>query len=388
MEAKGKVWKPPAEVFPPTVDWKLDIYVEMKKFSLDGSQLKYQYTPKNKTYKQFLLNCVQEFELHCYPLKKKDATKQPEFCICRRTRALLPGSFHPDTNSWAPSEQTSEESASVPSLLVVSQNVLFGPTDGKEDPTYTKHRIPALLKELEKTDADVIALQEVEPPFYRMILEQEWVRKKYFVSDVKGHSCFPHGNLVLSKHAFESICIHNFKYKNCNLKNMLLATFKINNRRVSMGVVHLKAGVDYDMRKGEVEEAIELQQGEEDLFLIGDFNFREGGNEPIEDTPLKEAGYVDIWEALHPDNKNAVTYDIENNVIASIVSKMATERTGRTGKSFRYDRMYIKSKSWQAQSIEMIGKEPIPEITTFNKKPLFISDHYGLKTTLTTNLKK
>lgn len=76
-----------------------------------------------------------------------------------------------------------------------------------------------------------------------------------------------------------------------------------------MGVVHLKAGVELAMRKGELGECMELQgkivkskndKVIDDSILLGDFNFRDGFGEPIEDEPLLENGYTDLWQHTHP----------------------------------------------------------------------------------------
>jgi hypothetical protein len=87
-------------------------------------------------------------------------------------------------------------------------------------------------------------------------------------------------------------------------------------------------------------------------MVVGDFNFREMG-EPVEDTNLLDSGYVDVWVEIQKEKcvllsfllllfalifRNTVTYDITNNLIAKLTSESATKRTGRLGRSFRYDR--------------------------------------------------
>jgi len=159
---------------------------------------------------------------------------------------------------------------------------------------------------------------------------------------------------------------------------MILAEFKINSRKFSVGVVHLKAGIDYDIRRGEVQECMELLMDSDDSLLIGDFNFRESPDEPVEDNILKQK-YLDLWQETHPgEDRHAATFNIEENKIAAIVSKMATQRTGRQGRSFRFDRMFCNSPKWHVTNMKLIGTTPIPEKAP-NGMSIFISDHYGLE---------
>ena len=43
----------------------------------------------------------------------------------------------------------------------------------------------------------------------------------------------------------------------------------------------------------------------------------------------------------------------------------------------RLDRAFIKSNNWKLESIEMLGKEAIPN-ERYNGKPVLPSDHFGL----------
>jgi hypothetical protein len=93
-------------------------------------------------------------------------------------------------------------------LVVVSFNVLFDLYHGLKDLIHTHKRTPYLLNMLRELDADVIGLQvralspsscrsvahlrvgrlvkhaqEVTPPFLNYMLEEEWVKENYFISE-------------------------------------------------------------------------------------------------------------------------------------------------------------------------------------------------------------
>lgn len=77
--------------------------------------------------------------------------------------------------------------------------------------------------------------------------------------------------MLLSKIPFQVIVIHNYAEKAFPMKTMINAEFKINNRyeierlvlicfrKLSLGVVHLKAGLEVEIRSVQIEECIELQ---------------------------------------------------------------------------------------------------------------------------------
>ena len=65
------------------------------------------------------------------------------------------------------------------------------------------------------------------------------VRNSYFVSDVVGNSVYPSGNLLLSKIPFSKMSLASYRTAS---KNMLLAEFFLNDRKLKFGGVHFKAG--------------------------------------------------------------------------------------------------------------------------------------------------
>lgn len=56
------------------------------------------------------------------------------------------------------------------------------------------------------------------------------VREKYYLSDIRGYSVFPHGNLLLSKYPFHNMLVHNYSEKAFAMKTMINAEFVINDR--------------------------------------------------------------------------------------------------------------------------------------------------------------
>jgi hypothetical protein len=144
-------------------------------------------------------------------------------------------------------------------------NVLFDLPSSQydfSDIIFTEYRYPALIKILgkvvwylesycsvEESKADIIALQEVTPQFLDLLLKESWTQS-YFFSDVVGTSVTPgmsrwyyvqtpEGNLLLSKIPFERIYLYQYNYSH---KTILIAELMINQQRVCIGVVHLKAG--------------------------------------------------------------------------------------------------------------------------------------------------
>ena len=58
-------------------------------------------------------------------------------------------------------------------------------------------RAKALCELMQQENADVIALQEVTPRFHKLLLEKEWVRETYAVSDRDGSSLGSYGVMFL-----------------------------------------------------------------------------------------------------------------------------------------------------------------------------------------------
>jgi len=102
-----------------------------------------------------------------------------------------------------------------------------------------------------------------------------------------------------------------------------------------------------------------------DSLLVGDMNF--GDDDPVESELV--APLVDVWRALHPGDAG-FTIDSDLNSMRLAASGIPAHK--------RLDRVFLRSQRWRATAIERLGTEPIDDVGTF------ISDHFGLLTTLQT----
>lgn len=121
---------------------------------------------------------------------------------------------------------------------------------------------------------------------------------------------------------------------------------------LAIACVHLFSGNNSSQRIKQLqflEEKLNATSSDGKIIL-GDFNYEVGE----EDSIFKENGYQDIWAALYP-------------------SVHGGTRGGR-----RIDHIMItKSSPWNPTKINIIGDEPVK-----GSKTIFISDHFGLVSTL------
>jgi len=88
-------------------------------------------------------------------------------------------------------------------------------------------------------------------------------------------------------------------------------------------------------------------------------------NEVLENEVLRieMPDYEDIWENIHPNDPG---YTFNSHLNPNIYSY----------EEMRYDRMIMKSTTWIATLIEIVGNEPVG---TDNNGNIFLpSDHFGL----------
>lgn len=246
-------------------------------------------------------------------------------------------------------------------LTIVSYNILSNLHDA--DKIYTDKRLPVILAELSKTNADIIALQEVTPESLAFILATDWV-KDYFISESpSGNNVKPYGNLLMSRWVFNLI-----EYQFSGHKRVLIGNWNINNQSVHLANIHLtsdRGDNAFQKRTQQLATVIGyLQQQAGDRFIVGDFNTR--GDE--QDEIINHGNFIDLWKKLYPEQAG-YTFDPPTNPLAMLMSL--------EGKPSRLDRILWCSdieKYYQPKLMYLFGCKSFIS----NDKQLYPSDHFGV----------
>eukprot|EP01122_Echinamoeba_exundans_P017375 TRINITY_DN9140_c0_g1_i1.p1 TRINITY_DN9140_c0_g1~~TRINITY_DN9140_c0_g1_i1.p1 ORF type:complete len:250 (+),score=36.65 TRINITY_DN9140_c0_g1_i1:377-1126(+) len=241
---------------------------------------------------------------------------------------------------------------------------------------------------LERQEADIVLLQEVNIDFKDKLMRQPWIRQTYWISDPEG-DVLTSGLVILSKFKPEFCGFCNFR---SSPKSMLLLKLVINDSVFSVVNLHLKAGLtsrQAALRAAQIEQAIEIQRscGFDDALIGGDFNIPIGHDEfphpddKAEEIPavLDEQGYLEIWPLLHP-NDEGLTYDYVHNDLAGLVCDLIIKDKRRPIRGNRFDRFYThrSNKMWRCNAIKLVATEPIG-VDPERNISIFTSDHYAVQ---------
>lgn len=277
----------------------------------------------------------------------------------RATRVLAAPFFAPRPvfrfdaaqHAWVEAELASP-TGEARALRVVSWNVLFDRYD--RELIHTAQRHPRLFAALAEADADIIALQEMEPRSWAALLAEPWVRSAYVVSDEPlGARLDPYGVVLLSRRPVLEHAWHRFS------DHKEVVAFVVDGPLV-VGTVHLTSNKDAESTARRRGELVGLGRGVRDVavpaVVVGDFNDTSAA-------PKARLAMVDAWEQLQGDD--APTFDPPNNALAAITSRKAS--------AARYDRLLARDV--RVDDIVRLGTQPVDD-------GLFLSDHYGLSATL------
>ncbi|MEV0389417.1 poly(A) polymerase [Nonomuraea sp. NPDC050643] len=240
---------------------------------------------------------------------------------------------------------------------VLTWNTLWDRYDS--DLIDTARRRPLLLAALEKADADVIALQEVEPALLWMLLATPWVRAHHTLgTDPHGQDVDDGGLLLLSRLPVREAARHELGPH----KSVAAIVVDTATGPLTVAVTHLTSDHSRDgaaRRRAELAGIAEGLAGVDgDLILLGDFN---DGT----DTPASALGLRDAWTEAYGSDQTP-TFDPVVNPLAAISS--------RSGRAARLDRILLRGRP-RVLSATLHGDAPDPE-------GLYISDHYGVEAVL------
>ncbi|MEU9300902.1 poly(A) polymerase [Streptomyces sp. NPDC048269] len=277
--------------------------------------------------------------------------------------ARTPYAWDPaDGGAWRPA-QAPPGGGAVASVRLLTWNTLWDRYDAPR--IATALRRPLLLADLASSDADVIALQEVEAGLLGMLLAEEWVRERYtLAADPGGRDVAEHGLLLLSRLPVREAGLHRLGPH----KAVTAVTVDTAGGPLVVAATHLSSD---HTENGDVRRAAELARLAEGLggveapvALLGDFNDGRSGA----DGPAATLGMRDVWSDVHGADDGTPTFDPVANPLAAVGSL--------SGLAGRLDRILLRaSGSARGTRAALRGHAPGPD-------GLFISDHYGVEATV------
>jgi poly(A) polymerase len=285
--------------------------------------------------------------------------------------------YDPETSAWLEAPPAPETLPAPAELSVASFNVLFDLYE--PELLDTGRRTTAAISQLRQVDADIIALQEVTPPFLRELLGTPWIREHFFLSDgPDATTVTPYGVVLLSRFPFASLTQSIFSRD----KRTIAGELALRGGSLWVATTHLTSNADphsSTTRAAQIRTMLHRAQWMEahgsevpDLLVMGDFNFGDGAPEA---QLFAEAGFVDVWTTLRP-GEPGYTYDPARNALAAL--------TTSAGQSQRFDHIMMRSSSGRLtpRQVSLFGEEPVSGRPAPGGGPLFLSDHFGLSCTL------
>ena len=266
-------------------------------------------------------------------------------------------------------------------LTILTYNVLASPI-------YTELRTRAILEILEKSDAHIIALQEVDEWFLEALVAAPWVKERYHLSADDGQPVAPGGQLILAKQPLRSLSVLVMPGR--QRRTLMIAELDIRGRRLRVATTHLESFLeDGPVRARQLDGIFDLLKQADDAVLMGDLNFGDG-DQP--ETAHLDPSYLDLWRELLPKDPG-FTWNMRENPLARIGAFVGEPDR-------RLDRILLRSDAWRPRSIALIGDHAVatrpltrddrrliempnrPPVAGTEDIEVFPSDHYGLTATL------
>ena len=216
-------------------------------------------------------------------------------------------------------------------------------------------RCEALLAELQRRRADVIALQEVTRELFFDLLHEPWVRAAYQVSPKAMRA---YDVVILSRLPIRRVV--EVALPTSMGRRLVVAELACG---LAVATVHLESTREEATTRAAQLAVIQpaLVDRYDDVVLAGDMNFTP--DDLLENAAL-DPSFVDVWPVLRP-GEPGYTVDTDINTMRIQVRSTPVHK--------RIDRMFARSARWRARSIELIGTQPIDVDGTFT------SDHFGLE---------
>ncbi|ANE82939.1 endonuclease [Mycobacterium adipatum] len=223
-----------------------------------------------------------------------------------------------------------------------------------------RHRAIADL--LAREALDIMVFQEVTPAARAVFLQQPWIREHYRSAAVVGGRRGNYGMLLLSRIPVDRVSYTRLPTRLS--RGYLTAQLTVNGERLIVVGVHLESGkASAPLRARQLGLICGSVRNAENAVVLGDFNLRDGEN------GILPADYRDVWPMLRPGEPGYTEDTTINHMRFDMKDKH---------RHVRFDRVLTKGDSWFAESVDLLGREPIsPALPR-----VFPSDHFGVRCVL------
>ncbi|TXS56432.1 RNA repair domain-containing protein [Streptomyces sp. t39] len=264
-----------------------------------------------------------------------------------------------DGGEWVPARSPRGTVPPSGRVRLLTWNTLWDRYDA--DRIDTVRRRPLLIAALRAADADVIALQEVEPRLLTMLLGEPWVREAYTLgTDPVARDVDDCGLLLLSRLPVREAGHHGLGPH----KAVTALVVETGAEPLTVAATHLSSDHSADGAARREAELTRIAEGlaplDGDVVLLGDVN---DGT----DAPQTTLGMRDAWSETHGAADTTPTFDPAANPLAAVSSL--------TGRASRLDRVLLRAGRLRAREASLLGTEPSAD-------GLYISDHYGVRAEL------
>jgi endonuclease/exonuclease/phosphatase family metal-dependent hydrolase len=273
---------------------------------------------------------------------------------------ISPYRFDKTSNQWVQCDEDQIPQVELPKTIrLATHNVLKSVNALFELVINSKKRFAKQYTLLEELDADVIGLNEVTPLYLQGIMELDWVREKYYLSDVTSdnakfsangsvyYSGSSMGNLILSKYPIDELCKFSFSNSVGCSRNVIIAS--LFSEKLVVCSAHITAYVQYqEARKLQLKQLREsLDQSFPDVtnrVIMGDLNL----HVDTEDAIITENSYVDLWKST-PEDEHGYTWDTHENKLINWILPFDSRR-------MRLDRIILSDTSkWKTVDANKSG---------------------------------
>jgi len=233
--------------------------------------------------------------------------------------------------------------------------------------------------------SDVIVLTEMTRTVLSALLEQEWLRCSFSVSDIGEDSDeSPSFVLIVARKPFRELIVQHSRSK-----RSVIAVFmgKTNfDPQLAVAGVHLTSNFrksSQDVVAIRIQQLGAVSRALTDIdcmsIITGDFNMADGTSSSTEVRALRSLvpDFVDCWQFIHPHD-TGFTFDPASNNTASV--------TSLSRQPSRYDRILVQPSTdahchYLPSSVDII-KPPTFSVSDGDEKEFFVSDHFSLTATI------